>query len=366
MPNKTLKAAQQLDAASKMQSSQALIVQNFSNSVLAQPNVDFSGFSNLTKFQDQINNGLKAAKGHANTYLNVIQPNLINNVTNIKNYYNLHNAVATTLPPGSTVSQWTNALNALKEQSQTFQTDAKNVLTSLQNLQGDLSTDAGSFAQTVSNLNAAVDGDNGVLASLNGDLKKIQSKIDGAIAGAALSGLAIAGGIFLAAVGAIAELPSAGTSTALIAGGAVIIAAGVGGEVASGLALNGLYKDKRNILVMKSELTSEVTLATGVSSGFQSLNNQAMQAVSAASQMENAWSFLKGDLGSLITDLEQGIKNTGQVRTIFLTAANSAIRQVLEDTNIIEQQLTGVKNETAPAGTTIDQFVLDLTKKKAA
>ena len=46
-----------------------------------------------------------------------------------------------------------------------------------------------------------------------------QGKIDGLIAGAALSGLAIVGGVFVAAVGGIAEFVTAGTSTVLVIAG---------------------------------------------------------------------------------------------------------------------------------------------------
>jgi len=94
-------AAQKINEVNKTQSSQALTIKTYSNSVLNQPDVDFSCFDTLTKYQSEINTELATAKTHANNYLNSIQPSII---TNISNYYALHSAVATTLPPGSVVA----------------------------------------------------------------------------------------------------------------------------------------------------------------------------------------------------------------------------------------------------------------------
>lgn len=102
------KAAKGVNEANKLQSSQALIIQTYANSVNEQPAVDFSGDPSLKTYQDQINSGLTTAQNHANNYLNVIQPSIIENIANIANianignYYALNNAVANTLPEGST------------------------------------------------------------------------------------------------------------------------------------------------------------------------------------------------------------------------------------------------------------------------
>ena len=74
------KAAQGINAANKAQSSQALIIQAYANSVNEQPAVDFSGEPNLATYQAQINNGLATAQSHAKNYLNSIQPSIIQNI----------------------------------------------------------------------------------------------------------------------------------------------------------------------------------------------------------------------------------------------------------------------------------------------
>ncbi|MBB5019302.1 hypothetical protein HNQ59_002600 [Chitinivorax tropicus] len=366
MANNTILAAQQMSSANKGQTSQGIVLQNYCNSVLQQPEVDFSGFPDLKENQQQINQGLHIARDHANFYLDTVQPQIITNITNIQNYFNLHQAVATVLPPGATEKQWLDTLSALKEQSQNYQVQSQSVVNNLNMFHKRLTEDAGSFAAYVSSLNAVVGGDKGVLASIDDQLGTIQSKIDGAIAGIVLSGLAIVGGVFLTAVGGVADFVTAGTSTPLVIAGIGIVAAGIGGEVASAITLKNLNDTKATLLKQKSTLTAEVNLVTGISGAIGSLQSQAAAAVTAASQMTDAWNFLTGDLGTLADDLNKGIISTGTLRTLFLTAANSAIQQVLQDTTIIKTQMTGVQSLVAPQGTNIGDYMVALATKQAA
>lgn len=366
MANSTIKAAQEIDKASKAQTSQGALLQTYCNSVLAQPEVDFKETPNLVKYQKGINDGLGIAKGHANEYLNKIQPLIFSNIANISNYYALHNAVATTLPPGSTERQWVEQLNILKDQSIQFHYDANNVITQLQTLHQNLGVDTASFAKIVSDLNGAVNGDNGVLQSIDGQLGKLQGDIDGAIAGIALSGLAILGGVFLTALGAIGEIFTGGAATALVVGGIGLVVVGVGGEVASAVMLQKLNEAKADLLKNKASLKNEVKLALGMSSAYGSLKGQSLAAMNAATQMGNAWQFLSGDLSNLISDLEKGITSADKVRMLFLTAANSVIKDVANDTNIIKGQMAGVKGFKTPKGEYVGPFFTKTVKEYMA
>lgn len=366
MTNSLTVSADKIAEANKGSSSQGMILQNYCNSVIQQPKVDLQGFKNLTKYQDEINSGLGAAQGHANNYLNTIQPAIITNIANIANYYAINNAVPTSLPPGATEAQWLDILKALRDQAEAYQKDASGVVTKLNGFRTDLGSDTANFAGYVSQLNAAVNGDKGMLSAIDDELSSIDAKIAGAIAGIVLSGLAIAGGVFMAAVGGVASFVTAGTSGWLVAGGVAIVAAGVGGEVASALVLASLNDHKATLLQDKSTLTSEVNLATGISGAIGSLNSQASAALTAATQMENAWSFLAADLDTLAGNLKSGITNTGTLRSLFLNAANGATKTVIDDTNIIKAQMTGVQNLTAPANTNISTFIVDVANQHAA
>ncbi|MGD8215187.1 HBL/NHE enterotoxin family protein [Aestuariimicrobium sp. Y1814] len=352
-----------LMTANNTQLSVGMQMQSYCNTVLSQPNVSFKGFDTLAKFETEVNAGIATAKAHANHYLNDIQPQIISNITNMSNYFDVHQAVATSLPPGATKQEWLNALAAVKETADGYQDDAKAVVVLLQGLNTDLTGDVASFSSTVTNLNAAVDGDNGVLAGIDKQVSDIDGKVAGAITGIVLSGLAVVGGSIMILVGALAEIATAGLSTALMIGGAAVIVAGVGGAVGSGLALAGLLDAKADLISKKAHLQAEVKLAQGMRSGFKALGNQALTAVDAASDMRNAWSFLSEDLGTLSSNLNKGIISTDIMRQIWLTTANSAIVRVQGDIGIIKQQMTGVTKEQAPQGVIISEFVKDTAQK---
>ena len=365
MANPT-KAAKGVNQANKTQSSQALIIQAYANSIKEQPPVDFSGEPNLATYQTQINDGLAAAQAHANNYLNIIQPSIIQNIANIGNYYAINNAVATTLPAGSTEAQWIAALGVLKTQANSYKTAANGVVLALQGLDTNLTKDAASFKATVTDLNAAVNGDNGVLASDDKELASLQGKIDGAIAGIVLSGLAIVGGAFLICVGAITDFVTAGTTTPAVVGGIGIVVSGVSGEVASAIALKNLNDQKAKLLNQESSLRAEVKLATSISSGYQSLGTQVRNAVEAATAMENAWGFLASDIGDMISDLANGIQNAGYIRTLFLTAANTEVQTVLADIKTIKGQMAGLTSIVAPQGQTVGQALVAAVQERLA
>ena len=365
MPVSIADAAKKVSGANKGQSSQAILIQTYANSVLEQPNVNFSGFKTLEKLQNEINTGLGTAQAHAHTYLNTIQPAIISNIANIENYYALHNAVASTLPPGSTEKQWIEVLTTLKTESAKYEADANTVVVMITGLHDNLTTDAAAFAKIVAELNAAVKGDGGVLDSINDELGSIQSKIDGAIAGIALSGLAIMGGVFMIAVGGIADFVTAGASTPLVVAGIAVVAAGIGGEVASALTLKSLNDEKANLLQQKSTLKAEVQLATGIGTAYQSLGGQVKRAVAAATDMKNAWSFLGSDLDTLVSDLDKGITNVGKVRELFLTAADKEVGTVIKDISVIKNQMRNTIMVPVPAGTTVGDAIVEAARKAA-
>ena len=354
--------AKTVNNANKHQTSQALIIQNYANSVNEQPMVNFSGEKNLFKYEQEVNTGLQTAQGHANNYLNKIQPSIITNISNIGNYYALHDAVTTALPAGATEAEWLQALTALETQSKTYKTHSNQIVKDLETLRTGLSTDSAQFTKVVTELNAAINGDHGVLDSIRSQLSTIQSQIDGAIAGTALSGLAIAGGVFMIAVGAVTDFVTAGASTPLVIGGVAVVAAGVAGEVASAITLESLNNEKAKLLTEKANLKAEVTLATGIEGGYQSLHNQVSVAVKAATGMLSAWESLSADLGSMITDLNKGITSPGFLRTLFLTAANTTVKTVIADISTIKQQMSGVDQIVAKKGQTVGQAIVAAAK----
>lgn len=352
--------------ASMAQVTVGLQLQAYCNSVREQPTVNLSSFDNLAKYGAQINAGLASAQARAVDYIDRIQPAIILNVANISNYFDLHSAISTTLPEGSTKKEWLDSLAAVKEQADEYKHHSDGIVNLLKPLNGGLTTDVASFARTVSELSAAVEGDNGTLAQLDHDLSDIQGKIGGTIAGIVISGLAVIGGGVLILVGALAEAVTGGLATALVVGGAAILIAGVGGTIGAGIALGGLFDQQANLINRKTSLRSELQLATLMKGKFADLRDQAGTAVQAATAMQNAWEFLGADLGNLSADLNKGIIGTDTIRKIWLTTANSAIKPVADDIVTIKQQMTGITTRVAPAGTTIGAYVTQAAQELAA
>ncbi|MEM7303605.1 MAG: HBL/NHE enterotoxin family protein [Pseudomonadota bacterium] len=352
--------------AHKGQIGHALYVEHYSNSILEQPLVALGKFKNLKDDQAAINKGLNAAKDHANDYLKHIEPAMIKNATAIENYFSLHQAVQTTLPAGSTKKQWLDALSALRDESNGYKSDAHTVATKLDTLHDNVAKDSVALNDAVHKFNVVVKGDNGILDSLGDDIDDIQSKIDGEIAGAVIAGLAIAGGAFMIAVGGISEFVTAGTSTALVAGGVAIVAAGSAGEKAAVDALKGLYDQKNTLVQEKSDLEAEVKFTQGINKSFSSLASKAAQSVTYATQMHSAWTGLEDNLVQMIADLDKGIKSVDTLQKLFLTATNTEIGKVSKELDIIKQQLAGVTMLPIPQGKLLQQTLGDYSAKLAA
>lgn len=345
------------------QSSAGLLLQSYCNTVLSQPKVNFAGFESLAPLQTEVNAGLATAQGRASHYLDDIQPLIIRNITNMSSYFDLHSAVATSLPPNATKKEWLDALAAVKEAADGYQGDATNVVGQLRDLHKGLTSDVASFTSVVTRLNAAVDGDNGVLAGIEKQLNEIDGKMAGAITGIVLSGLATVGGAIMILVGALAEAVTGGAATALVVGGVAVLAAGVGGAIGSGLVLGGMLNAKAELITNRSKLQADVRMAQGMSSGFKALGEHAGTAVEAASSMRNAWQFLGDDLSSLSSNLDKGIVSTDVLRQIWLTTANTSITRVRGDIDTIKAQMTGTQLSQAPKGVTISQFVKETAQK---
>lgn len=353
----TTQNADTINSANKSQISQALVVQTYANSVLAQPQVDLSNASGLTQYQTQINAGITTAQAHANYYLNTLEPAMIQNMANIENYYQLHIALPETLPANSTAQEWVAGLSAIMQASQAYQSAASGLVRDITSFHAELAADAQAFATTVTELNAAVGGDNGALASIQSQLDSIQGQIDGAIAGIVASSLTIAGGTFLICVGAIGDFVTAGTSSSAVIGGVGIVATGAAGEVGASVALADLNNQKAHLLAEEASLKSEVKLAKAISAGYSSLSGQVTAAISAASNMENAWNSAISDLGSLISDLNNGIQAPDNVRSLWVRAADGSIQTVLADVATIKTQMAGVQTSIATDNQTVADVI---------
>ena len=352
--SKSLKAVQ---IALKQQISEGLLIQGYCNSVLMQPHVDFSAEPNLKDIQNTINDSLNNCRTHSNTYLNSIQPKIITAVANLDNYFSIYKSVAVSLPPGSTSEQWIQSLAAVKQVSERNKRDATLLKSKLEDFSKNISSDASDFKLVVSKLNDLVNGDNGELDHITSELSSIDHEIAGAIATTVFEGLAILGGVVMIVVGAVADFVTVGTNPELVIGGVVAVVAGVGAGVGSIITLVNAYNQKAKLLQEESSLKAEVNLVAGMSGAYTQLSKQVANSVLAANAMENAWEIIAEDLENLINDLQEGIISSGDARKMFLTEANTDIKTLQSEIDVIKQQMAGVKTETLPHQETIREFI---------
>ena len=350
--------AKSMNAANKGQISESLIIQAYANSVEQQPQVDFGNVPSMKSYQTNVNDGLAIAKAHASNYLTVVQPEIIKNLTNSRNYYAIHSSVATTLLPNATLEEWSKALHLLQNKVETYQRDAKGTTNSLKTLHDAMYQDMSAFADIVRELNAAVGGDHVVLNSINGQLSSIQGKIDGAIAAVVLTGLSTIGGVFMICVGAIDDFVTAGTTTPLVVGGIGMVVGGVGGTIPSAIAIANLNNKKASLLTEEIKLKNEVKIATGIQIGYTSFLNKVKDAVNSSLETELAWQKLAEDLGTMISDLNNGLMTAEQIRKLFLTEGNHDAQTVIKDVNRIKALLAGVTEIVAKKGHTVSQLII--------
>ncbi|CAI0828549.1 HBL/NHE enterotoxin family protein [Serratia fonticola] len=349
-----------MGTANSSQMSGSMLIQTYVNSVLQQPKVDFSGTPSLELNQKQINDGLDIAQNHAKYYMNTLHPNLIKNMGNISNYYQLNKTLPIILPEGSTVEQWVKDLSVVREQSIKYCSDAKQMVNDLHNFSGELAKDSQGFSTIVSQLNNKLNGDEGVLNNIKEQLDSFQHKIDQDIAGIALSSFMIGLGGITICVGAIESFITAGTSTPLILSGIGIVATGIGGDAAAIVDLINSNNAKGRLLSLEANLEAEVKLAAGISSGYSSLSKMVQNAITAATGMANAWENVGADLDQIIDDLTNGIAGADDVRTLFIAAANGEISTLLSDIQIVKQQMSGVTVQCAATDQTVSQLIASL------
>ncbi len=342
-----------IEVSQKKLTANGLILQTYCNSVLQQPDIDFSSAPDLSDFQKQINNSLQKAKKHANTYLNDINHQIIKSLSALNNYFTVYRTVPTTLPEGATVDQWIEVLSAIKNVSEDNLKSSELIIQELEELRDNLNADSAAFALIAEQANEAVEGDNGELEAIKNSLKEIDRSIKGQIAAVALEGMGIVGGVFIIAVGSISSFVTAGTSTPIVIAGVSMVLGGVTGLAISTSTLINLYQEKTDLFQQSSKLRAEVNLLAGVDSAFHTLSNQAETAATASKEMSTSWKNLTTNLEGLIDDLTNGILSTDNARTLFLKEANNEIIDLLHTINTIKQQMSGIITVPIPEGETI-------------
>ena len=338
MPN-LIDVTKSIDSANKLVASNALYLQVYANSVKQQPKFEFSDKFIRLLYADK---GLKNTLVHADLFLNSILPMLIQNIGDISNYFAIHNAIAVHPSKGQTESQWIEKLSLLHSFASKYQQNASSAYKALDDFHSQLKIDSGVFEKVIYDTNNFVKGDNFILDDFKSQMNDYDAAYDFSAFDTAVSaGLFTVGFVILK----IAKPYFLQFSPELI-----FLAIGLIGFFTATIssfsfAVRSLVHTlslRDNLYKQMNKLRSDVKLAVSIGAVYKNFVVKSKGALRAANKMEIAWNYLNSDLLKLVNDLKNGITSSGQARVMFLSAAKTAIPQVVANVNTIKKQMAGV------------------------
>jgi hypothetical protein len=195
-----------------------------------------------------------------------------------------------------------------------------------------------------------IGGDQGAIAELRNQISDMDGRIAGAATGVALSGLTIIGGALMIAAGAIASFITAGTSTPLVVAGVAVVVVGAAGLTASSIVLSQLISAKAALISQQAQLDADLKFLTNFKSTMGTLGTAATEAATQLNNMSNAWGLLSGNLNNVVGSIQQS-RDYSQLPVVvqaYLNTAGAQWAQVQANTQIIQQQMTGVQLPQLP------------------
>ncbi|MGN7612316.1 HBL/NHE enterotoxin family protein [Magnetococcales bacterium HHB-1] len=346
----------------KGQGAQAVVVQNYCLAVRSMPDVNFAGHEKLVAIGSEMNQNMRRMRGNADRYLDVLLPRSVATIQEIGDYFELKQAVIESVTSGELdKTELLNTLYASKETVQEYKKNASNLATDFAGLRTNIANDSKDMKGSRNKLITITQGDKGIIKSLDGQIDQLSTNIGYAIGGAALSAVAVIGGGFLVAVGTVSSFVTAGTSAPIAITGGALVVAGVGGAVASGIALSNMIKKKNELVSQRAQIKEEVKIATLQIDSINQMINKADNAVNATQQMVNAWAFLQHDLEDYIKDVERG----QWLPTVYFRKVATDVNKIITDVDTIKKQLTGVTVISEP-NRNLSEIVKETAEKQAA
>ncbi|MBN8233181.1 HBL/NHE enterotoxin family protein [Corallococcus macrosporus] len=287
------------------------------------------------------------AQAHARYYLQTLNPQMVSLLATIIGYGNQWNAMyrqllylANHIDEGNNQQQFIDGINLLIQKCGVGRDQATATSSALTAFATDsLDADVAAFTLDYNNVNAAYGADSTEITALNQRIAADQKAMDTACWVIAGSAVALGVGSIAVLVGIFAEIPSGGTSTAIVVGGFALAA---GGATVGSLALVDWNNAKDDMVDATKELNRDQTLLATMSTAMlniQSLSSACSQAATAVQGLANQWTSLASDLQTTIDQLEVA-ENASSWLVSQLVAANADWETTLAMATTIQQ--TGV------------------------
>lgn len=317
-----------LKASAQASTTAAVVIQTYVGNILKQPDLALPDvLPNLPEHQ-------KTARDHAVNWRDNVQPQMIKTNTDIvafanafDSYYDplMQLAAKITQNPGDTKSIGTfsigvGQLHGLVANKQTSATD---VVSSLGDFQTKLAADARNFGSDFSIAEAKLAGKDGEIAAIGKQIDGIHSAMQkdlDMIAGGSTA--AVVGGLMVA-VGALAEIETAGVSTALIVGGLAVVGTGAGLAIAGGVDYAKQTSALGAALSLQSTLQQQYSATKQVNSTVQGLSKQSSAAVTAVGALLDGWQTLAQNFVEFQDALTSATPDLGYFLTAQLQAAKA-------------------------------------------
>lgn len=344
------------DATAKAATS-GVMVQSYCTLVAQQPAIVIP--ASVASKLPPVNDYLTTAQSNASDYLTNIQPKILLVVTDVAGYSAQFSQFSTLITgkindwKGGSPSARQDALDLLQALQQALQSKLDNVngvKSSLAGFQTKLNVDISNFNTASSRADTVIGGDQGAIAELDNQISEMDKRIAGAATGVALSGLTIIGGALMIAAGSIASFITAGTSTPLVVAGVAVVVVGAAGLTASSIVLSQLIGAKAGLIEQKAQLDADLKFLTNFKSTMGTLGTAATEAATQIGNMSNAWGLLSGNLGNVVGSIQQS-RDYSQLPVVvqaYLNTAGAQWSQVQANTQIIQQQMTGVQLPKLP------------------
>jgi hypothetical protein len=334
-----------------------VIVQSYCTQVAQQPSIVIP--PSVASKLPPVNDYLTLAQTNANDYLTNIQPKILIVVTDVAGYSAQFSQFSTLITgkindwKGGSSTARQDALDLLQALQQALQAkldNVKSVKSSLGGFQTKLNVDISNFNTASSRADVVIGGDQGAIAELRNQISDMDGRIAGAATGVALSGLTIIGGALMIAAGAIASFITAGTSTPLVVAGVAVVVVGAAGLTASSIVLSQLISAKAALISQQAQLDADLKFLTNFKSTMGTLGTAATEAATQLNNMSNAWGLLSGNLNNVVGSIQQS-RDYSQLPVVvqaYLNTAGAQWAQVQANTQIIQQQMTGVQLPQLP------------------
>lgn len=295
------------DVNTGMQNTQSAsaMLQLYTNVILQTPDiilpkqVDTDSKSNVC---EDLPKHQKTARNNATDYLNTLNPQMVQTLSDIIGFHNLWAAeyehllqLANQIDQGNNADTFTQGIDNLIRKTQKNADATKPIIASLNDFLPKIQADARNFVADLQNVTKALSGEQGEIAQLKntlGAINSAMSKDTTMIAGGAAGEVV---GVLMITVGALAEFETGGLSTGLIVGGLAVMG---GSSAVIGIAAKDLEAKRKEYMQLAAELATDqqiLTLTTQASTHLTAMVDAVNNGIAAVQTLQKGWLSLQGD-----------------------------------------------------------------------